>query len=638
MGAIDALIAGAQSRAVGYSNAAYAITQQLAATVTKYDPVVIDAVVPPAVTILPYVPPTPSVGINPTYQPPTSSMPAVPLFQGVIAAPSPISVQAPVVSIDGLFAHNAPGGQTPEFTGTFEGGNAAKLQAAIDAIPKPEPRQYVFPTIESLDLPLAPTLTLPAYNPGATPQQIAADSVDYSNTFASTYASMSRDMQAFINDTVSAWTTQYAPNYSGWMSQLQSKIDEGLGSQALPDQFEAAMFSRAQGRTQREFESAVTGIYDSFKRSGMMEPPGTVNAGVMLARLKGAEALANQSTDIYIDRKKAELAHTEFTMTLVAAQITTVRAAAITYAQAVGDTMGKSVEYAKILADQTSRVFEHLIASTEVNIKVLGLVNAQFDSQLKSALSGLEGHKLVLEAERLKIGVTDAQVKVIADEIAAAANEVQMYTAMVEAIAKTISLYELDMKEYEVQGAIMGYETQAYMAQFEAYKALMAGDQAKADGELSKIKVYEGQVTAAKTVVDAAIATTQAGAAYNSAQAQIFSAEAEAYKLLASNALTTFMAQVETRKMELTVDNHQLTNSIEAYKTEIEGPRITADIGIKTYLANIDKAGKEIMANIEYQKINESAGAAAASSASSLGAAALGSLNTVASSATQAAA
>lgn len=636
MGMVDQIITAAEARAEGYSGASYLVSQELVAHMNAYPKkVVIDAAPPQMPVIPPYDPFTPGEWSDPEYAPPLMPMPVLPPLQEVAPPAPPENIVAPVINIGGLFTHSVPGGGAPSFKGTFIGGSAAVVTAAINAIPTPEPHHFVFPTIASLNLPATPALTLPSYSPAAIPETIAADSKDYSATFSSAYSSMAPAMQAFIDDKVAAWTTLYAPNYSGWVSQLQSKIDAGLNAQALPDQFEAAMYSRAQGRTQREFESTVTGIYDSFKRSGMMEPPGTVNAGVMLARLKGGEALANQSTDIYIERKKTELAHTEFVMTLVAAQITTVRAAAITFAQTIGDAIGKSVEYAKIVADQSSKVYEHLIASTEVNIKVLNLVNAQFESQLKAALSGLEGHKLVLEAEQLKIGVTDAQVKIIASEIAAAANEVQMYSAMVDAITKTIPLYELDMKEYEVKGAIMGYETQAYMAQFDAYKALMAGDQAKVEGELSKVKIYEGQVSASKSIVDAAVATTQASSAYNSAQVQVFSAQAEAYKVAASNALSSFMASVEARKMQLANESHQLTNSIEAYKVEIEAPRISADAAVKLYAASIDKGAKELMVNAEYAKAALTAGAAAASASASLGAAALGSLNSVASSAMQ---
>lgn len=330
-----------------------------------------------------------------------------------------------------------------------------------------------------------------------------------------------------------------------------------------------------------------------------------------------------------------EVKHSQFAMSLAAEQIRSVRSIAINYAETIYNTMQQVAAYATNIADKLGRVFDHHIARSELAIKVMEALNTQYEVKLKAALSGLEGFKLELAAEQAKKDVEIAQIKFIEARIGAQTQEVQRYSALIEAITKKADLEELKLKGYSIRADIFRSQTQAKLASFDAYKAALEGDKAKMEGEMSKIEVYKALISTDQLNLEAQIKAIGATTAHNDAKVKVFESAGEVYKLDMEAAIQKFTAQAEVKKLMQGIYGQELSNAIESFRVNLDIPKIMMEAVIKEYELKVKTTIEEANLDIERMRIIESAMSSAASTSASVAASAIGSLNTMVSQATQ---
>ena len=639
MASVDTLIQNAEIRSASYASTTGFLVGELMNLVRAYDPTIITGVeLDLTHADLPaYVAPVKDAVAMPVYEPPLSILPSAPELTGISPITLPPDRTIPIIATAGLFAQVAPSSNLPDF-------NEAAPDMQIDALVA-EMNALALPSIQAIDMPVltpfsigsAPILNIPVYDAPPVPDAIR-DPVDYATAMDSTYNRMLPEMQAFIDDKMSLWIAQYAPEYQPWLTQLQAKVSTGMDGGILPDQFEAGMFNRAQGRTEREFTAAEDSYLESFAKSGFIAPPGAMLSARFIARLKGADALANQATDIYIERRKTEIQHVQLVMGLASAQIQSVRGTAIAYAGVLGNTMQQAVGYANSIAEKLEKVFDHLLARAELSISVLKVVGEQYEIQLKSALSALDGYKLELEAEKMKKDIEMSQIKLVEANIAVQELAVKRFSAVIEAVARKGQIEELKMKGYSIRADVFKTQTQAKVAGFEVYKAAIEGDRAKLQGELAKLTAFESQINIDTLRLDSQIKGMEAVTTSNNAKIEVFKSGAEVYKLDVEAALQKFTAYADVKKLAQSVYSTELNNAIDSFKANLEIPKIMLEALIKEYELKVQTALKEAEIDVQKLQISEQAAAASVSAYQSMASSALGSLNTVASSAISASA
>jgi hypothetical protein len=631
---IDTLISNAQARAQTYASVVDLLVTELRQFVADQGNSAI-TLGPLDITQFqpnPYVSPTKDLTPTPVYEPPLSALPTAPLLADPGAVSIPAERIAPTINTSSLFQQIAPSSNLPDFNEAEPDLLVDSLVAELSALAAPTISQFAFPEISSLNIGAAPTLTIPGFDAYPTPDAIR-DPIDYGVKFDNAYHQMAPEMQAFIDDKISTWVSNYAPEYSIWVGQVSSKISSAFEGGVLPDQFEAAMYTRARGRIEREVESAKEATMISFSKSGFMEPPGTITSALLTARLKGITSLADQSTDIYIERKKTEVQHLQFALNIASAQIASIRNIAISYSQIVAGTMQTALGYAKELVSASEKIFEHLIARAQLSVSIMAALNAQYEIKLKAALAALDGYKLSLEAEKLKADVEVAKIQVIEAQIKAEDLSVRRYSALIDAIVRKGSLEELKLKGYSIRADIFKAQTQAKVAGFEIYKAGIEGDQAKLEGELAKLKIYDSQLHSDTIRLDAQVKQIEAVSASNAAKVKIFESGAEVYKLDIETALTKFNAQAEVKKLAQSIYGQELVNAIEEFKAGVEIPKLMIEAVLKQYQVTSEAAIESAKLAVERLKVAEHASVAATRAYEAMASAALGSLNTMASSA-----
>lgn len=634
---VDSLISTASSRAGGYAASTDFLVSELRTFIHDWPDTVID---PGTLDIsqfpLPsYVSPKKDTTPVPVYVNPASKLPKAPVLSSVGAITVPEERLAPTLDTSGLFQQIQPSSNLPDFNEAEPNLNIEGLVAEMNAIATPILRDFDFPALSGFSLGVAPTLDLPVFDAYPTPDTVV-DPIDYAAKFDNAYRQMLPEMQAFIDDKVSVWIGTYAPEYSSLTSQVSAKLSAAFEGGVLPDQFEAALYTRARGRVEREVAAADQSLLELFSKSGFMEPPGAVASGLLATRLKGITSLSDQSTDIYIERRKTEVQHLQFALNLASAQIQGVRNSAISYAQTIGGTMQNSISYANGIANAVEKVFEHLIARAQLSVSIMGALNAQYEIKLKASLSVLEGYKLSLEAERSKTDIEVAKINAVKSQIEAEETNVRLYSALIDAVTRKGNLEELKLKGYGIRADIYKTQTSTRLAEFDMYKASLQGDQAKLEGELSKLKVYDSQLNADNLRLDALVKQIGAVQASNDAKVKIFESGAEVYKLDIETALTKFNAQADVKKLAQSLYGQELTNAIEEFRVGIEMPRLMIDAVIKQYQVRIQAKIEEAKLNLDKLKLSEDASKAATAAYEAMAAAALGSLSSVVSSAVSA--
>lgn len=569
----------------------------------------------------------------PVYEAPAGTLPTTPTLVELGKIDMPALPTAPVLSTGGLFTQVAPSNVIPDWNEAAPDLHVDEIYDELALLAAPILADVDIPTITPLTLRTAPTLELPDYEQYATPEAIPA-ATNYAAYMQAKYDAALPEMRAFIDDTVNAWIATYAPEYEEQRAKLHAKVINGMDNQVLPDQFEIALYSRARARTEAEYQSAEQGILEQGEKRGMLIPPGAVTTALNRARLDGSRALAGQSTDVYIERRKAEVQHLQFILGLAANQIQSVRGLAMQYVQTGLGMIREAYSFADSITGKLVTLFEHERSRREFSLAVMRALNEQYEVKLRAALSGLEGYKMELEALKLQ---KDVEFKVI--EGAKLQADVQQllvarYSAMVDAIAKRAAVDELKIKEYSVRADVFKTEVQARLSAFEAYKASIDGDKAKLQGELSKLDLYNSQLKAAELRVDVQAKTLDADVKTNAAKLGQFETQLEAYKTSSAIALQKFTAGAEIKKLGMDIYKTNVMANIEAFNGELKKDVAWMQARIEAFKGNVASLSNYYRLEQGYTELELKKTDAIASGYSNMASAALQSMNTMVSQAT----
>lgn len=571
-----------------------------------------------------YVPPDTTA--MPTYVDPGIAMPTSPTLVGLHGIDSPSLPTAPSISTAGLFQEVMPSSVMPDW-------NEANPQLHVDQIynelanlAAPILSDVNIPSITPLTLKTPPSLQLPDYEPLAPPEGIDP-TLDYASFMDAKYHAMLPEMRAFVEDTVANWITRFAPGYEELRAKLHGKLMDSMNKSILPDDFEESLYTRARSRAEAEFTVAEESILDNAAHRGFIIPPGAVTSAMNKARLVGAQSLATQSTEVYLERRKAEIQHLQFGMQISEQQMANVRSLAVQYA-GVGVNL---IHEAFTVADQiTAKLivrFEHERSRHEFVLHVMQALNSQYEVKLKAALSGLEAYKLELQALEIRSNVEMKQVQAAKLQVEMQQLQVQRYSAMVDAIAKRAIVDELKIKEYQIRAEVFKVTINARLAAFEAYKAAIDGDKAKLQGELAKLEVYNSQLKAATLSVEVQSKILDADVKTNVAKLGQYTSQLDAYKIASQIALQKFTAGAEVKKLGLDVYKTNVLANMEIYKGELAKDTAWVTARVEAFKGNVQSLSNFYRLQQGYTELDLKKTDAIASGYSNMASASLQSLN-----------
>jgi len=571
----------------------------------------------------------------PTYTPPTGTLPGVPTLVDLPSIASPTLPVAPTINTAGLFTATLPSSVMPDWNEAPPDLKVDEIYNDLVATAVPILRSVDIPKITAITLATPPALQLPEYEAVAAPEAIPAP-VDYAAYMKAKYDASLPEMRAFIDDVVDGWVSKFAPEYYAQRDALNDKLLSGMEGGVLPDQFEAALYSRARARTEEEYKAAERAIVENGEKRGFIIPPGAVTSALNKARIEGAKALSGQATEVYIERRKIEVQHLQFVLNLASSQVQAVRSLAVQYAQTGLGMIQASTVLSKELADKLITLFEHERSRHEFTLAVIKALNEQYEVKLKAALSGLEGYKLELEALKLRTDVEVKQIEGAKVQIELQQLEVQRYSAITEAISRRAAVEELKIKEYSVRAQVFETNVRARVAAFEAYRAAIDGDKAKLEGELSKLSIYEAQLKAITLQVDVQKTILDADVKTNVAKITQYSAQIDAYKTTAEIALQKFTSEAEIKRLGLDVYKTNVEANLEVYKGTLQKDIAFIQARIEAFKGSVESLSNFYRLQQGYTELDLKKTEAIASGYSNMASATLQSLNSMVSIATSA--
>jgi hypothetical protein len=630
MANVDTLILNAQIRAASFANATGQLVTDLLGLVNDQPPIDNPYELDVTRVDLPgYVAPPKDASAMPVYEPPTASLPTAPALSEIGGIQLPPERAAPTLNIDDLFAFSAPATDPLTFEAENPDLGIAELlveledieQAALLAMEAPDDNGFQLTFVE-------PSL-LPEYTGTVYFDELSTAPEDVKEVIVGHYDKELPLMQAYIKDKTQEFIGEYAPEFGLWMADLTLKVSAGLNGTVLPDAIEQAQYVRAQGRVEQEFMAIEEGLLESYSKLGLTAPPGALLSGVQRGRLKGAEALANQSADIYMERKKTELAHLQFCMSMASTHVQNIRNLVLSYIDTQLKIMQQVLDHGKLLADYIGKSFEYLLAREQTKATLLNAMMAEADYRLKASVRDLDYYQLQVaqqnsqnDHDRVKIQQAEAAIKI--NETKLRQNEV-----LRDAVKEKAELQDMKLKQLGLQADIFKTKSQAQIASFDVYSAAIKGDSEKMQAELAKLTIYDSQIKADASQLDNQVKVLQATEAVNAAKLQAYQLGGEVYKLDAEAAIRKFTAYAEVKKLAQSIYGQELVNAVESYKAGLEPKTVMLNALIKQY--EVQTATLLKSADIEVQRLgiaakaNESAVQAFQNMASS----SLGSLTTM---------
>lgn len=563
----------------------------------------------------------------PVYEAPAGAMPDAPGLVALHSIDNPALPTSPTITTVGLFEQQAPSSVMPDWNEANPALHVDEIYNELAALAAPIMTDVNIPSITPLTLRTAPTLELPDYEAVATPEAIP-EATNYANYWQAKYDAALPEMKSFIDDVVDGWVQKFAPEYYEQRDKLNEKLIAGMDGQVLPDQFEAAVYSRARARVETEYKAAETAVFEQSEKRGFLIPTAATTSALNKARLEGAKSLSGQATEVYVERRKMEVQHLQFILGLASSQVQSVRGLAVQYAQ-TGLSM---IQQANAQADQITQklivLFEHERSRREFSLAVMKALNEQYEVKLKAALSGLEGFKLELQALELQKNVEFKVLEGAKLQVEVQQLLVSRYSAMVDAIAKRAVVDELKIKEYSIRADVFKTNVQARLAAFEAYKAALDGDKAKLQGELAKLQLYESQLKAATIGVEVQSKILDADVKTNSARLGQYTTQLGAYEISSKVALQKFTSQAEIKKLGLDVYKTNVQANLEVYKGELQKDIAWVNSRIEAFKGNVASLSNYYRLEQGYTELELKKTDAIASAYGNLASATLQSLNT----------
>lgn len=274
------------------------------------------------------------------------------------------------------------------------------------------PGDVAVPVMETLNTISIPTITIPEYTLVAPTDELSYDETIYQSDLQ---VALKAALETFIAD----------------------------GGTGLGADVEAALWARAQAKQDILNERTYDEANEFYASKGYTIPPGALGGRLTEALAEQTRANAQLLYEIYIEQARLARAQSEHTMTASIA-----------------------------LEGQDKELFNNIAnRSLEAAKATIQVIVDLYDVKVKEYIAKLEGNKLIIEAEKIKVDAAVAANKSITDTYAV---DVEAYKVK---ITMELGIVEMVAKVYGYK--IAGYEADARVAATELD---------------AQIKVYQGNI------------------------------------------------------------------------------------------------------------------------------------------------
>jgi hypothetical protein len=405
------------------------------------------------------------------------------------AAPSFADIQAPTLSF-------APAPAAPDISAPTE-------PAPSEALSMPVAPDYVFPvapTLESLHLPVVPTIALPEYQ-GLRPVYVEPP----------------------FNE---SWAFDPAAYTERFVSKIEAAITPMIaGSQALPDIIERALFEKSRTRTDQEVARNVQQAYTEFAARGFDEPQGMLNGRIIELRQAGQNSVVEASRDVLIRQMELALEQQRFAIGQGAA----LEATLIQLYTAENQMYLAAAQFQR---DSAVAMIQYRIQSFNAQLAAYQADSQVYRDLLQAELSKIEIYRAELEGQRLVSEINQQQIQIYTAMLQSVNTRADIYRTMVEAVKVQADVQMQEIEKYKARVDAYNSRYQAYATEWQGYTASVNGQQALVDIYRTRVDAQARRVDAWATKGNMEISLGQMDLQEHNMKVEVWKQGLEKYRLL----------------------------------------------------------------------------------------------------------
>jgi len=432
------------------------------------------------------------------------------------------------------------------------------------------------PSISDIEIPNAPTITLPAV------PQLAEISIPSPPEY-----SIPEFDWELPTDDLTAPEPQFVYNEAEYSSALTTALADKLytnlisGGSGLPDATEQAIYDKAVSRQLDEEQDKLDQILNFFADRLFELPPGALSHQMLEMNNKILKTREDLNNDILTQQSKLAQDNTHA-------------------------IIQESIQLEKNLMDNTNQFQARALDAAKFVVQGALAVYATkveaYKARLLAYTSQAEVYKARISGEIAKAEFYKAQVEGLKATASVQESLAKVYIYQVEGLKIHIDLYKAQMEGASLRAEvdktrIMGFAAmvQAYSAQVTASSERYRGYQAQISGEIAKAELYKSQavaytamVDAYKTEVEADTLVLQQQIEMNKNEIDIFKAQLQKYSTDVEASVSDAKIQAMSEGLKIDVykalsSNYEveLNSLTRVYLGRIEEAKASADIEIK---------------------------------------------------------
>lgn len=549
-------------------------------------------------------------------------------FLPLNAVEKPIFPTPVTINTAGLFNQQAPA-YTEKTAPTTPQTDIASISSEINAINKPNIHNPETPKAIAVKVPSAPQVNLPTFSASLGDTSMG-NAPDINTKFLNQYKNSRPEIQAWVDGQLEKWMGQYAPTLKSDLATLQAKLNQDMVTgNALSPEFEASLYNRARSKIANEVNRVKHEIEKGMSKRGFALPPAALSAGLVNASQSASNNIAQQATEIAIERAKMEVQHVQFVMSLSNTIQQSLLANGMTYLSSIADTNRQCIELSKQVAVNLNDMYNNRFKLSTLTIEVFNAEINTYEVQLKSALSVVEEYKIQIEAAKLTKDIEKTDIALYQSRIDSENTKIKQYLALLDATSKKA---EIEKAKIEV----FGEEVKAYVAgiqgeetKFKVYNAAIQGDTAKMNAELSKLEVYEKEIEAEATKSKVSIANNEAIISQNKNKAFYNEYFIDKYKADVEAEKSKYLADIDSYKARMSAVSENNKMQQEYFQAQYSKAALSLSYEKERYEGSIKQAIENTRLNIEQMKIQAETGIQVGRVYGTMAGAALSSQNTM---------
>ena len=538
-------------------------------------------------------------------------------------------------------------GSAPTFTATAPSislpsspSQLAEFQGSMPAVNTnldfPEPPAELLnplisaPVLVDRDEPEKPQTNLPAFTALA-PTGLPDAPTDLRGTLESTYASATPQAMAMIDGQVDAWIEKYNPQFFAQMDALEDKLATYVqGGTGLAPAVETAIYERSRSKQDAEARRVRDAAWADTANRGFTLPTGALMAAARRTRQAAADNNAQAAREIVVMQAELEQKNVQFALTLSANVRSTMVQSSLNYHGNLVTINGQALEYAKSVAGILVEAYNVAARAFGLRLDAYRAEAAVYETQLKSALAGIELYRLEIDALKAVTDVDRAKVAIYEARISALTGLANTYRAQIEAVQGRVNLEKLKLDVFQAEVQAYTAEVQAKNGEWAAFKAAMDGEQAKVGLYEAQARVFGQQVLAYKATIDAKAEAVRAQAVTNQSRSENYKARWSAYQSLVQARGEVARTKLENQRQQVYSFQVESQAQIATAQMANDYYRATSEIGIKNAALSIEAIIKSAQNQREQGQTIASLYAANQKVHSELAAAAMAGMNTLA--------